>query len=277
MTAFGTISGLEDLPKELKMHLLHHMPNVSTLSALVHASPSYHDVYIALREELFTAATLQELSERNLDILMPCSFVEVQVRGNGEPKTELEFAIESLWDQTMDRVLKQVDPAEAGVEGIASDLVVMVRKTPEPKLTVHGIPAQLVILDGVVCQQSPPDIHCIDGDKIKLTIKDCLALLTIEDFVGWRFMFAKNSLNNKLYQCDRLEGLLDRAHHNLIVFGHRSFISRRMLEYEAKAILLHARTAQGEQEARKVKQLLEDQQMFLMMNGNRVREMDWAE
>ena len=270
MTAYGTLSGLEDLPKELKMHLLHHMPNVSTLSALIHASPSYHDIYVALHEELFTAATLQELSERKIDILMPCSFVEIQVRGDGEPNMELESAIQSLWDQTMDRVLKRVDPAEAGVEGIESDLVVMVRKTPEPKLIVHGIPAQLAILDGVVCQQSPRDIHCIDADKIKLTIEDCLALLTIEDFVGWRFMFAKNSLNNKLYQCDRLEGLQDRVHHNLIVFGHRCTIGRRMLEYEAKAILLHARSAQAEEEARKVKQLLEDQQMFLAMNGNRV-------
>ena len=105
----------------------------------------------------------------------------------------------------MGRVLKTVDPAEAVVEGIESDRVVMVRKTSEPKLTVHGVPAQSVIFDGVVCQQSPPETQYIDADKVKLTIEDCLALLTIEDFVGWRFMYAKKSLNNKLYQCDRLE------------------------------------------------------------------------
>ena len=75
------------------------MPDVGTLSALVHASLSYHDIYVALREELVTAAQLQELSERKVDILMPCTFVEIQVRGDGEPKMELESAIQSLWDQ----------------------------------------------------------------------------------------------------------------------------------------------------------------------------------
>ena len=46
---------------------------------------------------------------------------------------------------------------------------------------------------------------------------------------------------------------MDRAHRKLIVFGHRGTIGHRMLEYEAKAKLLHARSAQAEEEARKVK------------------------
>lgn len=64
----ATVSQLESMPPELKIALLKFIPDVGTLSALVHASPVFHEVYIAKRCEILTSVTLRELSRIKLDV-----------------------------------------------------------------------------------------------------------------------------------------------------------------------------------------------------------------
>ncbi|KAJ5810213.1 uncharacterized protein N7503_002431 [Penicillium pulvis] len=45
-------STLEDLPTELKILILFHVPDSDTLKSLVLASPGYHNAYLAVRQEL---------------------------------------------------------------------------------------------------------------------------------------------------------------------------------------------------------------------------------
>ena len=54
----------DTLPTELSLQILKNMPNKKTLQSLIHASPTYHRVYLMDREEIFTAVTLRELAER---------------------------------------------------------------------------------------------------------------------------------------------------------------------------------------------------------------------
>lgn len=55
---------MESLPPELKLSVLHLIPDIPTLKALVHASPSFHAMYVkpAVREEIFTAVTINAFS-----------------------------------------------------------------------------------------------------------------------------------------------------------------------------------------------------------------------
>lgn len=73
---------LEDLPAELKIRILQILPDFTALSNLVHASPAYHDVYVANREAIWTTITLRELRTRGIDILKPMPVIEVRVRDN---------------------------------------------------------------------------------------------------------------------------------------------------------------------------------------------------
>lgn len=73
---------LDALPAELKIKILQFLSDFSALSDLVHASPAYHDVYVANREAIWTTITLRELRTRGIDILKPTPFIEVRVRGN---------------------------------------------------------------------------------------------------------------------------------------------------------------------------------------------------
>ncbi len=64
------------MPTELMMNLLEQMYDVNALSALVHASPVYHAVYLAKREKILTKVTLRKLTE--LEITSYADWEEVE-------------------------------------------------------------------------------------------------------------------------------------------------------------------------------------------------------
>ena len=72
-------SHLDSLPFELKFKLLRALPDISTLSNLVHASPAYHELYVANCEKIFTAVTINGLEGKGIDILKPTPFVLVRI------------------------------------------------------------------------------------------------------------------------------------------------------------------------------------------------------
>lgn len=84
---------LEDLPVELRLVIFPHLPDVTTRSALVHASPAHHAAYAANRDKIFTHSTMKELENRNADILTPASFVEVQTSDNEARKSHSKTVI----------------------------------------------------------------------------------------------------------------------------------------------------------------------------------------
>jgi hypothetical protein len=64
----ASASKLDSLPTELMMAILGQVPDVKTLSALVHASPRLHAVYSAVRESVLTKAILRELGTKDLPL-----------------------------------------------------------------------------------------------------------------------------------------------------------------------------------------------------------------
>ena len=62
-----SFSHLENLPAELREQILRHVPDLTTLHALVHASPVMHDVYLASRDSLLRSCLDRELDGVFLD------------------------------------------------------------------------------------------------------------------------------------------------------------------------------------------------------------------
>ena len=90
------IISLKDLPVELRLMIFPYLPDITTLSALVHASPAYHAAYAAYaanREKIFTCFTIKELKNRDADILTPASFVEVNTPDNEARRSYLKSAV----------------------------------------------------------------------------------------------------------------------------------------------------------------------------------------
>ncbi|CAF9910953.1 MAG: hypothetical protein HETSPECPRED_010244 [Heterodermia speciosa] len=70
---------MESLSPELVLQIFDHVQELPTLSALVHASPSFHKVYAAHRAEIFTAFTFRFLEARGIRFTgPPISWVEVR-------------------------------------------------------------------------------------------------------------------------------------------------------------------------------------------------------
>ena len=62
---------LETLPVELKFEVLYCMPDLHTLSILIHASPKFHSAYTTLRPRLLPIITFRSLAARNIDVFRP--------------------------------------------------------------------------------------------------------------------------------------------------------------------------------------------------------------
>jgi len=172
MATHSTSNALEALPQELKLSLLHQLPDVATLSALIHASPTYHELYAALHEEIFTSITLKELSARDIKLLPPSPFVEIRVYGPWKPREDLWHAIQSLYHQ-------------ASPTPITADRVASGRS--------HATHCTFGQQNPSECGRPPQRI-------LKLTIEHCLALRTIEDMVRWRPVIENGQ---KFYRKDR--------------------------------------------------------------------------
>ena len=178
----ATYCVLDSLPTEIKIVLLYQIPDVATLSALVHASPCYHSLYLALREEVLTCITFRELSARNVRIITPLSFAQVRVRGYGEPRRELQAALWSICDQTAPV------PSVPATNPTASD---QLTRTAD--------------IGSASDQGSKTSSGFNRPYKIRLEVEHCLALLTMEDFIGWRprAEHASNRFIDIGYQSDR--------------------------------------------------------------------------
>ena len=68
---------MESLPTELMLRIFDYVQELPALSALVHASPSFHEVYAAMRTEIFTAVTLRSLEARDILFTEPIGWAEV--------------------------------------------------------------------------------------------------------------------------------------------------------------------------------------------------------
>lgn len=82
----AVLSRIENVPTELMIKLLQQTKDVVTLSALVHASPLFHAVYIENREKILTEVTLREM--KGLEITCFANWEEVN-------PVEVSFRIEA--------------------------------------------------------------------------------------------------------------------------------------------------------------------------------------
>ncbi|KAF6223136.1 hypothetical protein HO173_013298 [Letharia columbiana] len=74
-------SALEILPSEIRVMILCHMPEVASLSSIVHASPKYHQAYLGAREEILHAITIRTLQKNDIGLLDPWTAIHAPQLG----------------------------------------------------------------------------------------------------------------------------------------------------------------------------------------------------
>ena len=90
----------ERLPEELKLAIIDVLPNFSTLSALIHASPNFYRTYAGNREKVLTKFTIQQLAKQVASIPNrgPTTLWVLLIKGL-EPDPDLRSAILSCCAQ----------------------------------------------------------------------------------------------------------------------------------------------------------------------------------
>lgn len=93
----------EDLPSEIKVIILCHLPDVSSLSSIVHASPTYHQAYVGAREEILHAMTTLTLQKSSIGLLDPWTAIHAPQLGYAVPH-RIEIITECLERYTQGRM-----------------------------------------------------------------------------------------------------------------------------------------------------------------------------
>lgn len=103
-TTMMALSKLESMPTEIHLAILEQLLDISSLSALVLASPILYQAYLIDQETILTKATLRELNERVQGDIIPfvsCHW-ELGIQGE-DSKENLQPAIMSLGKQAHTR------------------------------------------------------------------------------------------------------------------------------------------------------------------------------
>ena len=87
---------LELLSVELKIQILKYLPDTRSLQSLIHASPAFHNLYLKVRTEIFTAVTVTELKARSVDLLNPVVICEVRVDPKDQPGEEDKAPLQAI-------------------------------------------------------------------------------------------------------------------------------------------------------------------------------------
>lgn len=87
---------MENLSPELKLQVFDQIQEVSTLSALVHASPAFHIVYAAHRSEIFLKLTLRNLKSHGIVFTKPIHWAEVCVKSGKGARRTLRRTLETV-------------------------------------------------------------------------------------------------------------------------------------------------------------------------------------
>ena len=76
-------SRMENLPTEIEIDILYQFSDIATLSALVHASTTFHNAYTIDREKILTRTTFRQLRARAeiITTLKPKALWILRVRG----------------------------------------------------------------------------------------------------------------------------------------------------------------------------------------------------
>lgn len=125
---------LEDLPSEIKIMILCHMPDVSSLSSIVHAFPAYHQSYLGTRDEVLNAMTVCTLQKNDLGLLDPWTTIHAPQLGYHIP-----HRVETI-SEYLDRY------AQGRVDGSRR------RLAPEDSLAILSLQRKFTMLIAKYCE-----------------------------------------------------------------------------------------------------------------------------
>ena len=157
------------------------MPDIASLSALAHASPTYHASYLENRDAVFTIVTLRSLQSQGVNILSACVAATVFLReGELASEAELKVAFQCLYSQ-----IKKPDPPKLLTYPIYRKWR---DRSTQPTYTSTG-------------RYEPPS-PITGHESIKLSIEQCLVLLKVQHMIPlWRI----DGFPRRLWYCWTLD------------------------------------------------------------------------
>lgn len=92
-------SHLEALPNEAKLMILRQLPDLLTVSSIVHASPAFHQVYRLARVEILTRFTIEHLLDVNEHALERTAFMSIAFHGGegAHGRYQISCALSRIW------------------------------------------------------------------------------------------------------------------------------------------------------------------------------------
>ena len=87
---------LEDLPSEIKVMILCQIPQLSSLSSIVHASPTFHQAYRGAREEVLHTLVIRTLQKHDIGLLDPWTAIHAPPLGYHVPPGDVNNGEEFL-------------------------------------------------------------------------------------------------------------------------------------------------------------------------------------
>lgn len=130
---------LETIPAELKLALLKHLPDYSSLTNLVRASPTFHYVYITNRDEVLTGAVLRDLANRNIDVTTPFDFVQITTKAD-PLNLHLESALVVLQQQ-----IANAKPIRLSINHCIALHTLRTAETWHIREDYHGVPRAFTV------------------------------------------------------------------------------------------------------------------------------------
>lgn len=127
----NTVS-LETLPAEIKLMILKVIPSTLTLKHFIKASPDYHAVYARDREEIFTRATLRDLSLRGIDIFQMMHQARLSIYG---PRVASHY---HLLKRAVESSVQQLQNNQRPILAIEQCLALLTIYYLEPRVVLAG-------------------------------------------------------------------------------------------------------------------------------------------
>ena len=102
-------------PPEIKVMILCHMPSLSSLSSIVHASPTYNQAYLGAREKILHNITVRTLQRNDIGLLDPWTAIHAPQFDHYSPHhvETIRKCLERYAEGRMDNTRRRLAPQDS--------------------------------------------------------------------------------------------------------------------------------------------------------------------
>ena len=136
---------LEDLPSEIKIMILCQIPQLSSLSSIVHASPTFYQSYCGAREQVLHTLAVRTLQENDIGLLDPWTAIHAPPLGDQVVPDDVNHGNEFLERYAQGRIdnsRRRLAPIDSlAILSLHRKLKVLIAKYCKDKISANPLTA----------------------------------------------------------------------------------------------------------------------------------------